>query len=164
MILQGYISCAAGVAYERECPSNLYFDDVSSGCLDKEFVEACGGRATTTQKATTHAPDDSGWSRVTKHDKTTVQYLLFNVLSISLFNVLYDNPTNYHEYLPRIRISHKSCKPFQWTLGHVSAVTTATTTDRKAPVPVTTSLALVVSRTPGSALAICSSTLHRVVV
>lgn len=55
-----YITCGAGIAYTRSCPSGLYFDETSAGCLEKQFVKDCGGQATTTARTTTRSADEEG--------------------------------------------------------------------------------------------------------
>lgn len=42
-----YVSCVGEAAIARRCPGDLRYDEVSNSCLSPDWVEACGGTATT---------------------------------------------------------------------------------------------------------------------
>jgi hypothetical protein len=44
---QTYYSCAGGFTWKMQCAEQMYFDQISGGCMEREWVQACGGEATT---------------------------------------------------------------------------------------------------------------------
>jgi hypothetical protein len=53
-----YVSCSGGEATYRNCPAETYFDVESGECLEKEWVQVCGGELTTRMPETTVASDE----------------------------------------------------------------------------------------------------------